>query len=101
MLHHGRECLRRLTPCLYVGIILTESDFPYEKKPNDPFDDLTAPAPPDDSLESPDQQPSSLPPMDNPTSNKSICQICGKVFNTKEELTLHLETEHQSPKKKV
>ena len=79
---------------------MTESDFPYEKKPNDPFDDLTAPVPPDGSLESPDQQPS-LPPMDNPTPNKVTCQICGKVFNTKEELTMHLETEHQSPKKKM
>jgi len=78
---------------------LTESDFPNEKKPNDPFDDLTAPAPPDGSLESPDQQSSSLPPMDNSTPNKSTCQICGKVFNTKEELIMHLETEHQNPKK--
>ena len=81
--------------------ILTESDFPYEKKPNDPFDDLTAPTPPDGYLESPDQQPSSLPPLDNPTSNKPTCQICGKVFKTKEELLIHLETEHQSPDKKV
>jgi hypothetical protein len=80
---------------------LTESDFPYEKKPNDPFDDLKTPVPPDDSLESPDQQPSSLPPMDNLISNKNTCQICGKVFKTKEELILHLETEHQSPEKKV
>ena len=80
--------------------ILTEPDFPYEKKPNESFNDLIAPSPPDGSLESPDQQPS-LPPMDNPTPNKVTCQICGKVFNTKEELTMHLETEHQSPKKKV
>jgi hypothetical protein len=80
---------------------LTEPDFSYGKKPNDPFDDLIAPSPPDGSLESPDQQPSSLPPMDNPTPNTVICQICGKVFNTKEELTMHMETEHQSSKKKV
>jgi len=80
---------------------LTEPDFPFEKKPNDQFNDLIAPSPPDGSLESPDQQPSSLPPMDNPTSNKYTCQICGKVFNTKEELTLHMETKHQSPNKKV
>ena len=100
-MHHGRKCLRRLTPCLDVGIILTESDFPYEKKPNDPFNDLIATSPPDGSFESPDQQPSSLPPMDNPTPNTFTCQICGKVFNTKEELILHLETEHQSTTKKV
>jgi hypothetical protein len=93
--------LKKNNPFCTVGDILTESNFPYEKKPDDPFDDLTAPAPPDGSLESPDQQPSSLPPMDNPTSNKSICQICGKVFNTKEELIMHLETEHQNTKKKV
>jgi hypothetical protein len=80
---------------------LTESDFPYEKKPNDPFDDLTSPVPLDGSFESPDQQPSSLPIVDNPTSNKQTCQICGKVFNTKEELILHLETEHQSPENRV
>jgi hypothetical protein len=80
---------------------LSESDFPYEKKPDDPFDDLTAPTAPDGSLESPDQQPSCLPLMDNPTSNKFACQICGKVFNTKEELTIHLETEYQSSSKKI
>jgi len=74
---------------------LTEPDFPYEKKPNESFNDLIAPSPPDGSFESPDQQPS-LPPMDNPTPNKVTCQICGKVFKTKEELTMHLETEHQN-----
>jgi hypothetical protein len=93
--------LKRNNPFLHCSDILSESDFPNEKKPNDPFDDLTAPTAPDGSLESPDQQPSSLPPMDNPTSNKVTCQICGKVFDTKEELITHLETEHQSPKKKV
>jgi hypothetical protein len=90
-----------VSPVFTIDDILTESNFPYEKKPNDPFDDLTSPTPPDGSLESPDQQPSSLPPMDNLTSNKHTCQICGKVFNTKEELILHSETEHQSPTKKV
>jgi hypothetical protein len=77
---------------------LTESDFPNEKKPNDPFDDLKSPTPPNGSLESPDQQPPLLPSINNITSNKHTCQICGKVFNTKEELILHLETEHQNPK---
>jgi len=97
----SHKCLRRITPFCIEGNILSESDFPYEKKSNDPFDDLTPPAPPDGSLESPDQKPSSLPPMDNPTSNKFACQKCGKVFNTKEELASHLKTEHQNPKKKV
>ena len=93
--------LKKNNPLCNVGNILSESDFPYEKKPDDQFDDLNAPTPPDGSLESPDQQPSCLPPMDNPTSNKFACQVCGKVFNTKEELTIHLETEHQSPGKKI
>ena len=77
---------------------MTEPDFPYEKKPNESFNDLIAPSPPGGSFESPDQQPS-LPPIGNPTPNKVTCQICGKVFKTKEELTMHLETEHQIPKK--
>ena len=79
---------------------MTEPDFPYEKKPNESFNDLIAPFPPDGSFESPDQQ-SSIPPIGNLTPNTVTCQICGKVFKTKEELTMHLETDHQTPKKKM
>lgn len=46
-------------------------------------------------------RPPSPPPFSNPAPNRFTCPTCGKVFSTKEELTMHIETTHQSPKKKL
>jgi hypothetical protein len=77
---------------------LTEPDYPYPKQPNPAEAPATAPPPmppPEPPL------PPSPPPLSSPTPTKYTCQVCGKVFNSKEELTIHVETVHGSPKKKV
>jgi Zinc finger, C2H2 type len=70
----------------------TEPDFPYSKKPKEPVDDSIGAPPP-------------MPPPEPPTppfgTLKFKCPNCGKMFNSKEELTLHMETVHMSPKKKM
>jgi hypothetical protein len=74
---------------------LTEPDFPYEKKPNESFNDLIAPS----------HQMALLTPQ---ISSLRFIQLViqrqtrllakyVEVFKTKEELTMHLETEHQTP----
>jgi hypothetical protein len=77
---------------------LSEPDYPYPKRPNEPVED-TFEAPPPMPPPEPPTPPS--PPFSNTAPTKFTCQICGKVFNTKEELVMHMETVHQSPKKKV
>ena len=80
--------------------ILSEPDFPYDKKPKEPVKDEIVPPPPSFPPEPPGHPPSP-PPMISQTPSKFTCQTCGKVFNSREELTMHVETVHQSPKKKV
>ncbi|MCL5876467.1 MAG: C2H2-type zinc finger protein [Candidatus Bathyarchaeota archaeon] len=73
---------------------MSEPDYPYPKKPLEPSkSNVTAPPP------MPPPEPPTLP---SPPYNtlKFVCSTCGKVFNTKEELTMHMETVHQSPKNK-
>jgi hypothetical protein len=71
---------------------MTEPDYPYPKKPLEPSAGQTGAPPP-----MPPTPPS--PPFNNP--KKFTCQTCGKTFTTKEELTMHMETVHMNPKKKV
>ncbi|MGD6852527.1 MAG: C2H2-type zinc finger protein [Candidatus Bathyarchaeia archaeon] len=75
---------------------MTEPDYPYPKQPN-PAEAPTSPPP----MPPPEPSPPSPPPMSSPAPRKFTCQVCGKVFNSKEELTLHIETVHGSPKKKA
>ncbi len=77
---------------------MSEPDFPYPKKPRP---EETARMTPE--MEYPPAPSPPPPPPSLVTENvsKFTCQICGKTFTTKEELTLHTETEHQSPKKKA
>jgi hypothetical protein len=78
---------------------LSELDFPYEKKPR-PEETSYVPPPPDYPPSPP--SPPSPPPLSSQTVSKFTCQMCGKTFRAKEELAMHVETEHhQSPKKKV
>ncbi|MBE3116427.1 C2H2-type zinc finger protein [Candidatus Bathyarchaeota archaeon] len=79
---------------------MTEPDFPYSKKPNEPQSDEAIIPPPPDYPPSPPGPPSP-PPMASNAPRKFTCGACGKTFTTKEELMMHMETAHQSPKKQV
>jgi len=60
-----------LFPCLYFGAIMSEPDFPYSKKPNDPKKSPTPPSP----TPSPDLSPGNLPnttPVKTQLTTKSI-----------------------------
>jgi hypothetical protein len=78
---------------------MSEPDYPYPKKPVEPVEDNIAAPPPMPPPEPP--IPPSPPPLNTAAPTKFTCQVCGKVFNSKEELTLHIQTVHQSPKKKA
>ncbi len=77
---------------------MSEPDFPYTKRPR-PEEAAAANAFPEMEYPPAPSSPPSPPPL--VTTNRFACQKCGKTFSTEEELTLHMETEHQSPKKKV
>jgi hypothetical protein len=76
---------------------LNEPDFPYPKRPR-PEETAEAASP---EMEYPPAPPSPPSPPPLVTVTDFTCEYCGKTFKTKDELTLHVETEHQSPKKKV
>jgi hypothetical protein len=75
---------------------LTEPEFPYVKRGQEPEEPIhTVPNPP-----SPPEPPGPpIPPETVP--KKFICPDCRKVFTTQQELTVHMESVHQSPKKKL
>ena len=81
----------------FLGVILTETEFPYKKKGREPEESY--------SVQPPSKPPEPIgPPFPSPRSigpRKFICPNCHKVFNTQEELTMHMETVHQSPKKEA
>jgi hypothetical protein len=77
---------------------MSEPDYPYPKKPLEPAEGRTKAPPP---MPPPEPPTPPSPPFSNVPPSKFTCHVCGKIFNTKEELTLHIETVHQSPKKKV
>jgi hypothetical protein len=87
-------------PCLVT--LLTEPEFPYKKKgrePEQPIKDSIEPPPPESPPQPP--PPPNPPPLGYPGTKRFTCPTCGKVFNTKEELTMHVETTHLTTKKKV
>jgi len=52
----------------------------------------------------PEKAPPNVPIPGEPTveggTDLFICEICGKVFNSKDELQLHLHTDHAPQKKR-
>jgi hypothetical protein len=87
--------MKRANPLVH-GVILTEPEFPYEKKRREPEEPVHQIPPPPNPPQPPGPP---FPPETGP--KKFICPNCKKVFNTQEELTVHMETVHQSPKKKL
>jgi hypothetical protein len=80
---------------------MSEPDYPYNKKPKPheaatPQQPTTVPPPPNYP-----PTPPAPPPLDTQNVAKFSCKICGKTFTTQEELLMHMQTQHQSPKKKV
>ena len=75
------------------------------------IDEPSVPPPPNIPEPKPEMPPTKIPnsepvpkPKDTTVSNEMptetyTCKICGKTFNTQEELALHTETAHKSPKK--
>jgi hypothetical protein len=70
---------------------MSEPDIPYPKKPR-PEETAYVPYPP--SIPPAPTQPPPPSPIEAQTVTKFPCQHCGKIFTTKEELTLHVETAH-------
>ncbi|MCW3998999.1 MAG: C2H2-type zinc finger protein [Candidatus Bathyarchaeota archaeon] len=76
---------------------MSEPDYPYPKRPIEPIENVSDNLPP----MPPEPPPSPPPPETIPIPTRFSCSLCGKAFNTREELTLHTQTTHQSPKKQV
>jgi hypothetical protein len=75
---------------------MTESDLPYIKQPTDIPPETNELIPPSPDVKNP------LPnhePIDNSDAGDFICPICGKPFNTKPELDLHMAKKHEQTKK--
>ncbi|XHH10329.1 MAG: C2H2-type zinc finger protein [Candidatus Bathyarchaeia archaeon] len=65
---------------------MSEPDFPYPKRPRP---EETAEISPELKYPASQSPPPPPPQLITENTSKFICQICGKTFNTKEELTLH------------
>jgi hypothetical protein len=78
---------------------MTESGIPYKKqKPKQPPDEVGI-HPPSPDIAEPHREmppPNISIPNDHNSGSKPqfLCQICGKAFNTSEELQAHTKTEH-------
>jgi hypothetical protein len=70
---------------------MSKPDFQYNKR-HRPEETPTTIPPPPDYPPSPSSPP--IQPIYTQSVSKFSCQNCGKTFNTKEELALHMETEH-------
>jgi len=79
---------------------MTESGIPYKKqKTKQPPDEVGIHPPSHNTLE-PHREMPPPPNISNPNDTTSgskpqfLCQICGRAFNTSEELQAHTTTEH-------
>ena len=72
---------------------MNETDEPYRENATEPVENLTT---------EPPRFPHAKPPQYAKISQgtKNRCPICHQEFNSKQELTVHMETVHSSPKKK-
>jgi hypothetical protein len=78
---------------------MTESGIPYRSQgPAEPQDEIDIqPASPDIAEPQTEVPQPNLPITDDPDPGNLLqlyCQICGKTFNSLEELQLHMKTEH-------
>ena len=75
---------------------MTEPDIPYPKLGPEIAPETNEPIPPSPDVKNP------LPkhePIEKEKNEDFICPVCGKSFNTKAELDLHIEKTHGRIKK--
>jgi Zinc finger, C2H2 type len=79
---------------------MTESGIPYNKqKAKQPPDEVGVSPSSNVSETSPEVTPLKVPIIKEPSLGSQpmlMCQICGKAFNTNEELEMHMATNHAS-----
>jgi hypothetical protein len=93
-------------------MFMAESDEPAERRIRDPKTaandsekkaQIPPPLPEAPELH-PEKAPPNVPIPGEPTveggTDLFICEVCGKVFNSKDELQLHLQTDHAPQKKR-
>jgi hypothetical protein len=73
---------------------------PYDKEGKIWVQEASMPPPPNIPQPHPERPPPNVPIPGEPTAGNSevayTCPVCKKVFNSEDELQLHMETDHKS-----